>query len=146
MMDGYFGHDLDEAIRSIGCAEVLSVFFPTFRKALVIDYRSNDAEGPMARIMPMAASPQERLRSIRRLRPGFPRLDSLALVPWPRYVESLVELGAWERIVQRFRASGRDEAVRTCERLLEELRRLEKAELAAAVLGENHQTIWSARE
>ncbi len=98
-MDDEFVFNLDEVMSNIDDAEVMSLFFPTFRKAVVIDTRSDDGEGPMVRILPMAASPQERLRTIRRLRPTLPRLRTLTLIPWPRYVESLVGLGVWDRIV-----------------------------------------------
>ncbi len=145
-MDDDFVLDIDEIMKNIDAAEIMSVFFPTFRKAVVIDTRSIPTDGPMIRLMPMAASPQERLRSIRRLRPGFPRVHSITLIPWPRYVDSLVSLGLWDKIVQRFRDAGQPEAVETCERILSELRRLEKDEFAAVVRGENYHTIWSARD
>ena len=145
-MDDDFALDIDEITKNIDAAEIMSVFFPTFRKAVVIDTRSISTEGPMIRLMPMAASPQERLRSIRRLRPGFPRVHSLTLIPWPRYVDSLVSLGIWDRIVKRFRDAGQAEAVETCDRLLSELKQLEKEEFAAVVRGENYHTIWSARD
>ena len=145
-MDDDFVLDLDEVKKNIDAAEIMSVFFPTFRKAVVIDTRSNTTDGPMIRLMPMAASPQERLRSIRRLRPGFPRVHSITLIPWPRYVDSIVSLGIWERIVQRFSSAGQTEAVQRCEGILSELRRLEKEEFAAVVRGENYHTIWSARD
>ena len=144
MMDDDLAYDIDEVMKNLDTAEVMSLFFPTLRKAVVIDMRSNDNEGPMVRIMPMAASPQERLRSVRRLRPGFPRLQNLTLIPWPRYVDSLVTLGIWERIVNRFIASGHKEAADACHTVLEELRSLEKLELASVVRGENYHTIWSA--
>ena len=143
-MEGQFQQDIEEIKESVEKAEVLSLFFPTFRKALLIDTRSNEREGPMVRVVPMVGSPQERLRTLRRLRPGFPRVHNLTVVPWPRYVGSLVRLGVWDRIVGRFVAAGQMEAVRACEEALEELRRLEKAELAAVVLGQNYHTIWSA--
>ena len=145
-MDADFAYDLEEAMKNIDGAEVISLFFPTFRKAVVVDSRHSDKEGPMIRIMHMVASPQERLRSIRKLRPNFPRLHNVALIPWPRYVDSLVGLGVWDHIVQRLRDTGHEEAVRSCDGILEELRRLEQAELAAVVLGDNYHTIWSARQ
>ena len=143
-MNSDFIEDLEEIQKSIDDAEVISLYFLGLRRAVVIDRRSNDVEGPMVRIMPLAASPQERLRSIRRLRPNFPRLHILTAVPWPRYVDSLVTLGVWERVVQRFVDSGHKEAVAACEWVLDELRRLEKSELAAVVSGENYHTVWSA--
>ena len=99
LMDDEFVFSLEEVITNIDTSQVMSLFFPAFRKAVVIDTRSNDEEGAMVRILPMAASPQERLRTIRRLRPKFPRLRTLTLIPWPRYVESLVSMGVWDRIV-----------------------------------------------
>ncbi|MDA0770351.1 MAG: hypothetical protein BZY79_00085 [SAR202 cluster bacterium Casp-Chloro-G4] len=144
-MDNDFVFDLDEIMSSINTAEVMSIFFPTFRKSVVIDTRSNVDARPMVKIMPMVASPQERLRSIRRLRPGFPRVHNLTVVPWPRYVDSLVNLGLWERIVRRFQDSGDTEMVRQCENVLSDLIRMEKEEMAAVIRGENYQTIWSAR-
>ena len=146
MTDDDFEYDLEEVKRNIDSAEVMSVFFPTFRRSVVIDTRTNEHDGPMVRIMPMVASPQERLRSLRRLRPGFPRVHNLALIPWPRYIDSLVNLGVWERIVSRFEGAGQSEAVAACEAVLEELRALEKAEMAAVVRGENYHTLWSVRD
>ena len=52
-MDEEFVYDLDELLKNIKDAEVMSLFFPTFRKALIIDTRSNATDGPMVRIMPM---------------------------------------------------------------------------------------------
>ena len=145
-MDGEFVLNLEDVIESVETAEVMSLFFPTFNKAVVVDTRFTDKDGPMVRIMPMVASPQERIRSIRRLRPGFPRVHSLSVIPWPRYVDSLVALGVWDRIVRRFAETGHEDMVAECEEVLGELSRLEKAELAAVVLGENYHTIWSAEE
>ena len=144
-MDSDFVFDLDEMMNSINTAEVMSIFFPTFRKSVVIDTRTSSDGRPMMKIMPMVASPQERLRSIRRLRPGFPRVHNLTVVPWPRYVDSLVTLGLWDRIVRRFREHNDDEMVRRCEDVLSELKHLEKEEMASVIRGENYQTIWSVR-
>ncbi|MDP6420626.1 MAG: hypothetical protein FI707_08140 [SAR202 cluster bacterium] len=145
-MEGNFLFDIDEVIRNVEEAEVMSLFFPAFRKSLIIDTRSNSTDGPMVRLMAMANSPQDRARSIRRLRPGFPRLQNLVLIPWQRYVGSLEELGVWGRIVARIEASGDEDAVKACEAALEELRKIERDELVAAVSGKNYQTIWSARD
>ena len=97
-MNSDFIFDIDGMMQSIDDADVVSVFFPAFRKALVVDPRRNAHAGPMVRIMPMAASPQERIRTLRRLRPGFPRVRNLAVIPWTRYVNSLVDLGLWDKL------------------------------------------------
>ena len=144
MTDDDFGNDLDEIARNIDDAEVISIFFPTLRRSVVIDTRTNEHDGAMVRLMPMVASPQERLRSLRRLRPSFPRVQNLALIPWLRYVESLLKLGVWPRVVSRLESAGQDAAAAECGEILKELQAVEKAEMASAVRGENYHTIWSA--
>ena len=67
-----FAVDLEELFNDIDNAEVVSISFPTFDKSAVFDMRSSESEGPMLRLMPMVSSPRERIRSVRRLRPGFP--------------------------------------------------------------------------
>ena len=144
MTDDDFGNDLDEIARNIDDAEVISIFFPTLRRSVVIDTRTNEHDGAMVRLMPMVASPQERLRSLRRLRPSFPRVQNLALIPWLRYVESLLKLGVWPRVVSRLESAGQDAAAAECGEILKELQAVEKSEMASAVRGENYHTIWSA--
>lgn len=144
MMSGEFEMDPQEVIESVESAEVLSLSFITLRKALVIDTRRSGSEGPLVRIMAIVGSPQERIKSIRRLRAGFLRVRSLTVIPWPRYVDSLVALGIWERILGRVAESGDQAAVTACEEALVELTRLEKAEMAAVVKGERYHTIWAS--
>ena len=143
-MDGDFVLDLDDVIESVEGAEVMSLSFLTFNKALVIDTRSNGVDGPLVCVKPLVGSPQERIRNIRNMRSGFPRIESLTVIPWPRYVDSLVSLGVWERIVARLAASGHSDPAGACDEVLVELRSLEKAELAAVLSGDTYHTIWSA--
>ncbi len=144
-MNSDFMFDIDGMMRSIDSAEVISIFFPSFRKALVIDPRSNENHRAMVQIAPMASSPQERLRLIRRQRPGLPRVRNLAVIPWTRYVDSLVRLGLWGKIIERLEEGGAQGALEQCERALNELRRMERVELINAITGKNYHTIWSAR-
>ncbi len=146
MLDGGFVLDLDEVINSIGANDALSIAFPTFGKALVVDIRSNESEGPFVRIMPVAGSPQERIRSLRRARPRFPKLRELTVILWPRFVGGLVRLGIWDRLIEWVTTTGDQEAVTACNEAIKELQRLERAELMAVVTGENYHTIWPATE
>lgn len=145
-MDDEFALELDDILESIDSAEIMSLYFPTLWKTVVLDTRSNETHGPLVSVMPMVASPQERLKNIRRLRPGFTRVHNLTLIPWVRSIDSLVNHGIWQRIVDRFKRSGYLEAVAACDTVLEELRRLEKSEIAAAITGENYRTIWPVSE
>ena len=143
-MEGNFLFDIDQVIQNVSEAEVMSVFFPTLRRSLIIDTRSNETVGPFVRLMPMARSPQDRMRSIRRLRPQFPRPTNLTLIPWQRYVDSLVESGVWDQIVDRVRQSGDENALSSCSQALNELRQMERDELVSAITGRNYHTLWPA--
>lgn len=143
-MEGDFEIDVNEILIDIKEAEVLSIFFPMFHKSLVVDLRSNERSGPMVRIMPMVASPQERMRAIRRLRPGFPRRHSLSVIGWPRYVDSLQTHGIWQHVIDQLARAGQTDPGEHMSRTLAELRRLEKAEMARVVAGQNYHTIWTA--
>jgi len=68
------------------------------------------------------------------------------LIPWQRYVGSLIELGVWGKVLARIEATGDDDAVKALEAALDELRKIERDELVAAISGKSYQTIWSARD
>ena len=144
-MEGDFELDVNEILIDISEAEVLSIFFPMFRKSLVVDLRSTEHSGPMVKIMPMVASPQERMRAIRRLRPGFPRRHSLSVIGWPRYVESLETHGIWQQLIDQLAKAGHPSPGEFMPQVMEELRRQEKAELARVVMGQNYHTIWTSQ-
>ena len=142
-----FAVDLEELFNDIDNAEVVSISFPTFDRSAVFDMRINESEGPMLRLMPMVSSPRERIRSVRRLRPGFPRASGLTVIPWHGYVDTLVQTGIWGKLVERFSRSGSNhrDALDTCDSVLRELRQCEKSEMTAAILGDNYHTIWTSR-
>lgn len=146
MVDGDFDLDFNEIHRAVTGAEVLSIFFPLVRKSLIIDTRCSVREGPMVRLAPQAGSLEERYRSIHRMRPKFPRPENLVAFPWPRYVSSLVQSGAVECIRSRLKQSGYSHPLLALDKAIEEVRRLERLELAAAVLGERYHTIWARRK
>ena len=143
MMEGNFLFDLNEVIRNVKSAEVMSVFFPAFHRSLIVDTRFSDEEGPLVRLMPMARSPQDRMRSIRRMRPGLPRPRNLTLIPWQRFVPSLVSSGVWDSILDRVRESGDADALAACEKALADLMELEREETIGAITGEKYHTVWS---
>jgi hypothetical protein len=60
-------------------------------------------------------------------------------------MQSLADLGIWERIVKRFADTGSPEAVRDCNRCYTELVKLERKEIQRAITGENYETIWGER-
>ncbi|MBI4282680.1 MAG: hypothetical protein HY672_04265 [Chloroflexi bacterium] len=142
-MDGDFRINLEELLRNIDSAEVISIYFPLLRRTILIDTRFTAEDPPMVKVVPMAASVEERNRALRKLRPHFPRPKSITIVPWPKYVESLVRLGVWRKVLGRFVESGHRETVEECNRVLEDVHRLEMEELSAVIKGENYHTMWA---
>ena len=143
-MNGDFRVDMDEISRNIQRAEIVCLYFPLLRKTLVVDLRTDVEDPPIVRLMPMANSIEERVRSLRKLRPRFPQPEKVAILPWPKYVDSLVRLGIWDMLVERCASTGDRSSVKSCSDVLDELRSLEQAELAAVITGEQYHTIWKA--
>ena len=142
-LNGDFGLDLKAVVHHVQTAKVFSIFFPSLRRALVVDMRHGPEEGPMVKVLPMARSPHERLRGLKRLRPNLPRATEIVAIPWPIYVENLVRSGVWDKLAARVAESGYEDAVRALGTSLEELRKLERHELASLIRGDQYETIWS---
>ena len=145
-MDSDFFMDLEEVKENLSSAEVVSLYFPLLGKVLLVDVRHNPHEGPMVRLAPMVSSIEERIRSIRRMRPRFGRPNHVAILPWPKYVDSLLRLGLWDIIANRLQADGYAESVEEGLRALQELRELEHSEVLAPVKGENYESLWEQGE
>jgi len=142
-MDSDFSIDLSEVNRNLDAAEVVSLYFPLLRKTLLIDTRRSELDGPLIRVVPMATTPEERFRSLRQMRPRFPRPESITIIPWPKYVGSLTRLGVWDHIVDRFAECGDPDLVRQCEACLQELLAAEREEIGRAIRGEGFHNLWS---
>ncbi len=141
-MNGDFPIDVDSVLDSLQGADVVSIFFPMLKRSLVVDMRSGGEDGPMVRVLPMVATPEERIRTVRRLRPHFPKPDHLAVIPWPKHVGSLRSLGIWDSLAARLATSGNVRSVRALDRAMGTLRRLEREEVCRALTGDSYNTIW----
>ncbi len=144
-MDGNFGLDLDTVIHHVENAEVFSIFFPILRRALVVDLRGAPGQDPLVRVMPMARSAADRIRSLKRQRPQLPRPTEVIAIPWATYVENVVSSGVWDRLLQRLEAAGHKDAIRTAKACLGDLRRYERQEISALIRGDQYQTIWARK-
>ena len=143
-MNSDYRMDMDEISRNIQRAEVVCFYFPQLRKTLVVDLRTDVEDPPVVRLLPMVNSIEERVRSLKKLRPRFPQPEKLAILPWPKYVDSLVRMGIWDMLVERCAATGDKGSVKSCADALDELRKLEKEEMAAVITGDQYHTIWQA--
>ena len=79
-MDNDYRIDLAEVTRSIEGAEVITLFFPLLRKTLLIDMRFDVEDDPMVRVVPMVSGPEERVQTIRKMRPNFPKPERIAFI------------------------------------------------------------------
>lgn len=141
-MNGDFEPELGEVLRSIDTAEVLALFFPLLGRTLLVDARFDAMEGPLIKVVPMVGSVEERYKSIKRMRPRFPRPENITIIPWPRYIESLRRLGVWDHLVQRMVNSGQAGAVQACREAYQELLQLERSEVMGAIKGQGYHTLW----
>lgn len=141
-MDSDFRIDIGEVNRAIDAGEIIAMYFPLLRKTLLMDTRTTPLDGPMIKVVPMAASAEERFRELVRMRPRLPKPESINIIPWPKYVRSLVNMGVWDHIVRRFLELGPPEIVRQCEACLQEIQRFEREEVRRAITGENYETLW----
>jgi hypothetical protein len=143
-MDTEYELDLDAIIATVRSADVLAFRFVTVAERLLIDNRFSEADPPMVKLVPRAASAKERFKSLKILRPRFRLPDKITAIWWPRYVQGLVDSGIWAAIVQRIVDSGYPDAAQECEALFAELQGMERAELHRAIEGEGYQTLWPA--
>ena len=143
-MDSDFRIDISEVLRAIDTGEIMALYFPLLRKTLLMDTRTTPVDSPMIKVVPMASSPEERFRELVRMRPRLPKPESINIIPWPKYVDSLVRLEVWDRIVRRYLEIGPPEVVRRCEECLQELRDVEREEIRRAITGDNYETLWDA--
>ena len=89
---------LSQVFSAITEADVISIFFPLLRRALVIDLRrAKDGDAPesppMIRVLGQVNSMEERISSIEQLRPDMGKIRSILGVPWLKSVRSLEEAG-----------------------------------------------------
>jgi hypothetical protein len=143
-MDSDFRIDVNEVHRAIDVGEIIALYFPLLRKTLLMDTRATALDGPMIKVVPMATSPEERFRELVRLRPRFPKPESISIIPWPKYAASLVRLEVWDHIVRRFLEIGPPEIVRQCDECLQEIYRAERKEIRRAITGHEYETLWEA--
>ena len=138
-----FGIDLEEVRGVIDAAEVLVVRFSITDRRLLVDTRTNDADGPLIRVVPPVTSGEERFKALRALRPGFPPPERILTFQWPRHARSLVESGLWEHLARRVVATGWPGLSGDCDAAIDELLQAERqAEVAAIRGGEGFKTLW----
>jgi hypothetical protein len=141
-MDNEYRLDYSEILKTVRNADVILFRFVTAPQRLLLDYRTNDLDGPLLKVVPRAKDAEDRFKSLKILRPRFRLPQKISAVWWPRYVDRLVEDGIWDAIVKRVSDLGYEQIAEESAIILEELRRMERAELANAIGGEGYRTLW----
>ena len=133
-------------------ADVISIFFPLLRRALVIDLRrtkDGDApdSAPMIRVLGQVNSMEERISSIEQLRPGMGKIRSMLGVPWLKSVRNLEEAGLVNRLIERLDQSGMHPAESTLalRGAIDQLWKIERMAFVGLIRGEGYKTLWTAQ-
>jgi hypothetical protein len=144
-VDNAYNISSTKIIRALAEAEVMSIFFPRIGKALIVDTRHDAEHGPVVLIDEMVGSAEERLESVRRLRPEFTDIAQLTLAPWLGSTRAFAEQGILEAIVERFHAMGYHDAANDAMTVFQRLRRYERQVMLDLVAGEPHttRTVWT---
>jgi len=142
-MDSDFGIDLDDVFNVIDSAEVIVVRFSLIEKRLLVDTRASEIDTPLIKLVPRVSSAEERFRNLRQLRPRFAAPEKILSFLWPRRVETLVDAGVWQRLVERLAASNWRDAEAACAAAFRDLLEEERSEVRSAITGgPNYQVIW----
>lgn len=134
--------NLDEVVQTIQSAEVVVFRFAFLSQRLLLDYRSQEMDPPLVKVVPPAESAEERFRSLKQLRPRLRLPEKISAIHWPKMVDSLTDRGVWDAIVQRVQDTGFPDAAEGYRGVLDELRDLERQEVQNALQGEGYQALW----
>lgn len=141
-MDNGFELFDERIIAAIRTGDVICMFFPRLGKTLILDLRHTLEVGPAVILDDMVSGPEERLRSLERLRPDMPLPDELRLAPWFGFARSLPETSVFAAMLERCDASGDLSLAERCRAAIADLANLELRYIRAIVRGEMSRTIW----
>lgn len=137
--DEEFNDRMQEAIRG---AEILSLFFVRVGKSMILDFRHEPGTNAAVLLDDIVSTPQARLQSFRRLRPGLPLPERLTLAPWTNAVRDFRELGLLDETLARCEREGGLELRGIAEHAFQRLEMLERKYLRDLVRGVGMETIW----
>jgi hypothetical protein len=140
MMDNVFRWNVEAVLRNMHEAQVISLFFPYLGRALIVDLRHDEHEGPLITLDGMVAGPQERIDSLKHLRPRFETPENITLAPWLGPVRTLETSGALGDIRQRLERVGYPEAKTQLDCAYIDLLAVERGEIVALIRGDVRRT------
>lgn len=134
--------DIEQVREAIARADVLIIGFRSFPERLIVDSRSNDAAGPMARVVEPVSGVEERMFWLGRTRPQFGLPKQFTFFVWPHSVRFLEETGVASAL---FASVGGGDGTAQLAAALDELHRLERAAHRSAIDGGHWRTLWDAQ-
>jgi hypothetical protein len=140
MLDNVFRWNVRSVLRNLHEAQVVSLYFPYLGRALIIDFRTDKAEGPLIAIDTLVSGPQERIESLKRLRPRFETPDTVAVSPWLGPVRTLESSGALAQAAKRLQRLGWVESELQLAETYDRLKALERSEILALIRGDVERT------
>jgi len=138
---------LGQVFSAIGEADVISIFFPLLRRALVIDMREAPDTPPMISVQGQVNSMEERIENIERLRPGLSKIRSILGVPWLKSVRGLEDTGVTTRLIERLSEAGMspNESGPALNHAINQLWNIERMSFVGLIKGEGYRTIWTTK-
>lgn len=143
-MDGSSNIDIEGLRASLRSVEHLLLRFTPIAERLLLDFRTREGVGPGIALLPPVDSFAERLRTIERERPGFPRPERIHVVNWPLRIASLDRLGVLEAVRGRLADMDAFDAITSLDQTFRRLLEIEREEIRRAIEGEGYHTIWPA--
>jgi hypothetical protein len=144
--------DIAEVEHIVKHADVFAAAFRLFPERLLIDTRHDpsDPDGPsgtpMVAIVDPVVSIEERFFWLGQHRPALGMPKSFEFFFWPHSTLYLEESGLWSTIRDRIVHSGFGGARETVDAALRDLTVRERAATIDAIIGNQHETLWAARD
>ena len=137
---------LSQVLVGISEADVITIFFPLLRRALVVDTRHDDHTPPLVKVMPQVSSMEERIVTIETMRPQFGKLQSILGIPWLKSVRRLSEQGVLDCLERRLSEAGipSDVAGVTVHQSVSQLWLIERLAYESMIKGEGYTTLWAS--
>ena len=145
-MSEEFGIDLEDVFKVIDQSEVLIIRFSTVgTKRLLIDFRVDAENLPFIGLVAPANSVEERIKSVKKLRPSFPYPEKFMSFQWPRSIPILEVSGVWGQVRDRMVAIGGEAIFGMSTKVYSELIFEERQQIVGAIRGSDEwQTIWQS--
>lgn len=138
---------LSQVLSGISEAEIITIFFPLLRRALVIDTRHDEETAAWVQVTPQVSSMEERIAMIEQARPQFGKVRSILGIPWIKSVGTLREQGVTPRLVERLMDAGmpHNKAKAAVHDAVYQLTKVEHKAFVLLIKGDGYQTLWTAR-